>query len=827
MAQKVFPLVDGFYGGKVAKNFLGQVNDPKYNESLIECDNWRISKLGNLVKRSGSQIVKQGTGEFVKLFSMKRRGQEDLVVEVTENNIKVYNINGEQLIESGGDLQVNGNFADGLSGWVQTLRGTDSDESYNSWSEFNTGDESWPTFKTAAGDLSGYTSILGSISSSAGVHGYAQEGDGARISYSSTAMFTRTGGWAAPTSKKQYQVFLNRTITVNNPAQAHNIQFSVDTPHGPSILSGSTRYTEYNNGVLPNWGVVVAVFNASNDLPIIEFEDTLGEGARSFQFTPGVASIRVLIGLHIPYVATDRSGFFPSAENTPDIFKGSWTGEAIGKIMSAVIRNIRLLDLSVALGSPVNFSSPYTDTDVERIHSAYNASTRELWLLHKDYEPRRLQQNLADDSWGLTTPIGTTVRPNEWAGSNWPATGCFHEGRLYVAGGDDNSATLYASKTSEFADFTVGTAADSAMKFLMSASGSVTSMQSQKDLIIHTTDGDLILTSDAGVVTPNDFEFVKQNNTPSGFVEGIRVGAGFVYPSTDLSMCRYLDFDGLSRLVWLSKDLTDRAADLFTSGIKQMAYLAEPESVLVVLDNTGRLHICRMDTYAAIDDAKAYYWYTYVLPGKVLSIASTVDTLGSTLWIARKYNGLPYIEVLRENAYAGVCLDGFYLLTSDGSGDITGLDVYDGLYVDVVYQPTAEVPTYIGQYQVSSGTISLGTDWADTSVYCGVKFTAQAETVKLDGLSESGTSQADRRRNNKVTVRVSDSIPPLINDSYPNRDTDVKATLAEGEIEAVDGDLSYSVAEKAGNNGRIRITHTDPFRCEIMALFHESKSNNY
>jgi hypothetical protein len=282
-----------------------------------------------------------------------------------------------------------------------------------------------------------------------------------------------------------------------------------------------------------------------------------------------------------------------------------------------------------------------------------------------------------------------------------------------------------------------------------------------------------------------------------------------------------LDFDALYRSSWLSFDLCNRASDILSAGIVRMYFLVEPYSAVAILTANGDVAMCYIDPSKSPNDDGAYYWYKYSFDGNVKSICATSGSSGAVLWIAREYNGSLLIETINDAINSGIGIDGFIMSTADGSGVLTGLDVFEGQSVRVLSAPNSGNPLLVGDYTVDSGSVDLGDDYADMQLFVGTAIDNALETVKIEGIQKDGSSQVDSRRNNKITLRVNKSLLPIVN--LANGDAELTdAQLAADSETIVTGDFKYVVA---GHDDTILVTAESPFRHEINAIFSETESS--
>src|SRR6478609_9576972 len=112
--MKLFPAIDNFFGGLISKSFRGRIRHALYNNSLVQCTNFKVTKEGSLETRAGVRFVQTASGTVVKLFTFKIRGREDFVAEISSAYVRLYNLAGNVLVTSGAYIQLNGSFTNGF-----------------------------------------------------------------------------------------------------------------------------------------------------------------------------------------------------------------------------------------------------------------------------------------------------------------------------------------------------------------------------------------------------------------------------------------------------------------------------------------------------------------------------------------------------------------------------------------------------------------------------------------------------------------------------------------------------------------------------------------
>jgi len=281
--------------------------------------------------------------------------------------------------------------------------------------------------------------------------------------------------------------------------------------------------------------------------------------------------------------------------------------------------------------------------------------------------------------------------------TGYPRTSTFHKNRLTFAGATDTPQRIDLSRTGDFENFAPtdpdGTVlADSAATTTLSAD-TVNSIRwladDEKGLVVGTVGGEWVVRPDdnGGALTPDNIQATRSSAFGSANIKPARVGRILVFVQRALRKLRELGYvfedDGFR-----APDLTLVAEDITQSGVVEMAYQAEPQSIVWMCLTDGSLIGMTYDR-----DQSVVGFHKHVLGGysdafsntqaKVESVATipSPDGASTELYVVvnRYINGgtKRYIEYLkpfwsRENDQE----DAFFVdsgLTLDSPITITGI----------------------------------------------------------------------------------------------------------------------------------------------------------
>lgn len=203
---------------------------------------------------------------------------------------------------------------------------------------------------------------------------------------------------------------------------------------------------------------------------------------------------------------------------------------------------------------------------------------------------------------------------------------------------------------------------------------------------------------------------------------------------------------------YVSRDLTVLSEHIAESGLEQLAFVQEPDSVMYCVRGDGVLPAM---TYDPVQEVAG--WSRMVTQGSVEAVASIYSDSArhDELWIVvrRTVNGEEkrFIEYL-ETPFSGDVEDAFFVdsgLTYDGEPTtfVAGLDHLAGKTVTIL----ADGAVHADKVVAGDGSITL--DRPASKVHAGLPYTSIVQPMRIEGGSGRGTSQTKRQRITKVAVR--------------------------------------------------------------------------
>lgn len=348
-----------------------------------------------------------------------------------------------------------------------------------------------------------------------------------------------------------------------------------------------------------------------------------------------------------------------------------------------------------------------------------------------------------------------TLESTVWNADNgYPSSITLHEQRLVCAGSPGFPQTVWMSRTSEYLNFEIGTDDDDAMSFTVSSNqiNPIVHMGQIQTLIALTYGGEFTLTG--GVekpITPTNIQVKNQSVYGCNGVRPLRIGNELYFMQRANRKLRAMAYK-YETDAYGSPDMSVLSEQATASGIVDMAYQQEPESILWQVRADGVMATMTVDR-----DQDVIGWARQLTDGQYRAVGSIPVDDGETVWVIvdRVINGaaVKYLERFDVDAYTHASITG----TSVGGSDTWGgLAHLEGKTVDCVADGVV-----MPQQVVSGGQITLPR--AANTVEIGLPFTTKIQTLTPELASQTGTAQGNNMRISEVTLRFLDTIGCKVN----------------------------------------------------------------
>lgn len=475
-------------------------------------------------------------------------------------------------------------------------------------------------------------------------------------------------------------------------------------------------------------------------------------------------------------------------------------------------------DISTLIGT-ICYSRQCTETSTANVATAEDIDS--IISINSGYvKVTEVYENRYAGTVTKTLSSSVAPGPNAWAilrpawtdSSGYPSAVTSFEQRLVVSGTAYAPNTVWLSKIGNYYDFLPGSLDDDAMAVTIASSeqADIVHLEQTKGLIALTSSGEV--TFMGGVekpITPTNIQIKGQSVYGSSIVKPQRIGNELYFVQRAGRKLRAFSYKYESDDYGAS-DLSIMSEHLTQSGVKDMAYVPEPESILwMCLEDGGLVSV----TIERENDVVA--WCDHETDGLVESLCSVPSSDTDTLWMVINRDGNRYIERMAAGIYLDSAVEGSTVSATD---TWSGLDHLEGKTVSVVADGVV-----LADCVVTSGAVTLSR--AANDVVIGLPYTTTIETLMQDFGTGTGSIQGNSNRIGEVSVRYMDTVGCKINGDYVafrRLDTDIldsAPTTFTG---------LHRIETLGWNRGDVTVTLTqeDPLPFHIQQVIFKFQSND-
>ncbi len=646
---RIEPLQPSFNAGEINPRLAARLDFAKYASALEECTNLVPLPEGGLTRRPGSRYIAEveASDKATRLLPFEASATQQHIIELNELGMHFFFRQGQLFVLDTDAVITNGTFDTDITGWDdRSTGGVGNQISHDA------------TFERLAIETSGVA---------ADDIGWAEQ----------DVTTTNTGQqhvikfrvWGDPDDRIEFRVGSTSTGEEIKASQDyrtgyHCVSFTPDvSPFYVQFrnLGANADKTIYIDDVsfLDNEAVEI-------DSPYLE-EDLFGIArAQSadvmYMFHPDVPPYKLerrgLADWSLVQVAWQDGPYLDENTTPTTLDPGAATGLGITVTASST--------------EGINDGAGFLASDLHRLIRLKNGTEWGWAIIVGVTDSLNVTVDIKKDFAAATA--NAQWRLGSWSDTTgWPATGGFFEQRLYKAATSNQPQTLWASQTADFENhtpdnFQTTVEDDDALDFTLSAD-SINEIYwlsaGENTLSIGTSGGEWVPSAEGITITPLDITIRRQTTHGSvQFVNPLRVGPIVLFAQRAGRRIREFGFnfetDG-----FIAPDMTRLAQHITVSGIKEMAYQQEPDSLVWVVLNNGKL--LNM-TYRRDEDVVG--WARHVLGGNfggndavVESVATIIgsDDAGQVqssadrneVWVVvkRSINGgtKRYVEVLERD----------------------------------------------------------------------------------------------------------------------------------------------------------------------------------
>ena len=350
-----------------------------------------------------------------------------------------------------------------------------------------------------------------------------------------------------------------------------------------------------------------------------------------------------------------------------------------------------------------------------------------------------------------------TLESTMWGGPyGYPRCGTYFEQRLWMAGSPGFPQAIWSSVIGEPLDMTTGTFDDEGLNYLVGSgeANPVLHLVSARGLVALTSAGEFsVRGGQERAITPTNLQVRDQSNYGCSVVKPARVGQEIFFVQRANRKIRSLSPNQYDDGQYVAPDMSVLAEHITESGVVDMAYQPEPDTLLYVVRNDGE-----MATFTIDRDQEVYAWARQLTQGKFESVEVVPTATGNSVFVivARTVNGATtrYVEMLDDSLHTDAAITG----TSSGGATVWGgLNHLKGMIVQAKGDGA-----YIGTFTVdSSGQITLPR--SAKTVEIGLAYTTTVLTLTPEVAGIVNPTLGQTLNIHKTKVRLLNTYGCLIN----------------------------------------------------------------
>lgn len=378
---------------------------------------------------------------------------------------------------------------------------------------------------------------------------------------------------------------------------------------------------------------------------------------------------------------------------------------------------------------------------INSINSTTVAAGTIIHELTSDVAAPRFAWSLEGSVWG--EPYG------------WPRCGTLFEQRLWLAGSPGFPQSLWGSTIGEYFDFSLGTLDDEAVGYVL-ASGElnpIMHLANSSGLVALTTGGEFsIRGSQDRAITPTNVKVTDQSNYGCSRVAPARIGNEIFFTQRNGRKVRALSLNQYDGEQFVAPDMAVLAEHITESGVADMAFQQEPESLLWAVRNDGQMAVLTADR-----DQEVFAWTRQTTQGTFEAVETVPTPNGDRVFavVARTINGqtVRYVEMLDPELLTDSAITGH---SEDGATTWTGLDHLEGRKVNVKGDGIV-----LEDRIVEGGSITIERPAHDIEI--GLNYVTEILTLTPEFMAQAGSAQGHQLSIHETKVRLHETIGCFIN----------------------------------------------------------------
>lgn len=347
-----------------------------------------------------------------------------------------------------------------------------------------------------------------------------------------------------------------------------------------------------------------------------------------------------------------------------------------------------------------------------------------------------------------------------WSAANgYPRCGTFFQQSLVVGGSPAYPHSIAKSKSGEYLNFELGVLDDDAFLYTLDVDEYDPILhlnKVKKQLLVLTSGSEFTLTGGVEApMTPTNVQVTNPSDYGSNEARPVRVESELLFANRTGLKMRALGYD-LTQDSFNSPDLTKLSDHITASGIKDLAYQQEPESIVwMVLNNGTMVTVCidREEGIIAWSTQQPTTGTTYESV-EAIPNASGVDEV----WCVVNTGTNRYIESFDSSAPYGL-VSAISATSAAPKATWSNLDHLEGKVVEVVADDVI-----ITGLTVSGGQITLSRN--ASSVFIGESSHGYVKTLSPEFFTQGGSIQGNNIRIGETNLQVLETYAIKVNDQY-------------------------------------------------------------
>lgn len=467
-----------------------------------------------------------------------------------------------------------------------------------------------------------------------------------------------------------------------------------------------------------------------------------------------------------------------------------------------VIEDVSIRSESVFVGDLV-FAHTWDEQDLRDAWYAMPPSGEVMYILTPLKRPYKLSYNKVAEAWTFDE-MTFINKPSEWGNGSWPSCVTFFQGRSWWSGVANAPEKIWSSVSAQsieqYERFSTGAAANDSVIVTNAKRGKVRWIEGLRNLVFGTVYGEFIVTSDTGIITPDDVRIEQQSANGSAMVQTIPVGNTAIYTSGDKTKLRTSNYQWTEQ-AWLSKDVTFTAEHIGVNHkFEEGAYARNPDGLVWFAMADGTMSALTFETYTQMTG-----WHRHITDGNVLSVSSIEAQGESEVYLIVDRGHLSFEKMSYDTH-----LDSFYYESNANPvSQITGLTHLASRPVSILIDGAM----YAGAVD-AGGVLNLPRSGRD--IYVGIPFDALIERLPHEGGSPMGTALLSSKRNVQVRLLVNNSVVPLVNGKRPK--TRMSSTPMGQAQPLYTGYVDLKI-EGYTDNADLVISDNTPYRLNISGIY--------